>query len=386
MTFIFYLIVDTLAIIFCFVASREQKNPVTQYRFTNNKLVISNYKITYYKVFIVLSFVTLLSVVALRDNVGADYSSYANVYSKINAGTLTEIESNWLSIGFQYLCKIIGLFAPENYVVMFAIVGFMTLYFFYKSFYSLSVNLTMSLYLFISFCLYYQCFNQSRQMLAISMTTFAVVYLKENNMIKFNCMIILAALFHTSAAAVLILGFMKKLKLNHRNVFLYCIIGMGCYMGFDTIKIILSYTNYGETYLNWSRYNTTYEMSSIMNLILRVFICGFCLKFSRKTIERAPYTIHLYNAAIICTVLQLLTLKLYILGRVTTYFWVAYIFLIPEVLITVNNYLSSNSKKYFLIILIAGLFVYHAVYYYSSSGAIGSGYNYYKMLGVDFIL
>ena len=380
LTLMFYIFIDIIAVLFIALEMHFQKKRIINDKndFSTNTFQTHSSKVFY--PFAFLSFFVLFSVSALRDNVGMDYQIYLGAFLDVNNNTLTETQKNWLSPGYRLLCKIVGLFGAENYILMFAVTAFITLSLFYIAICKLSNNWTMSIYLLICFCLYYQTFNQVRQMLAISITFYALTYLKENQVKKYILAIIIAALMHTSAIVMLVLIIVRKWEMNKKIIFLYLSGGIIAYIGFDVIIYLLSFTNYGRTYLNWSKYNTSFELSSILNLIIRISFLIICLCYYKETVKRVPYTKILYNEVVICTILQLLTLKSYLFGRVTTYFFVPYIVLIPEVVITIKK---SKNKLYQNLLTLAVYFlfaVYHCIYYFSPSGAYGSGYTEYHSL------
>ncbi len=379
MTLLFYLCIDLIAVLYAILADKYINNEKRVYVQENNKGFFG-LKMKRYQFYFFLSFLTLFLVVALRDDVGADYRGYSNAFLHINEGNLTLSEEKWLSIGYKILCIVIGIINPESYHLMFAIVGFITIYYFYKAIYKISSNWGMSIYIFICFCLYYQCFNQIRQMLAMAITTYAYRYIKEEKTIPYFVCIGIAILFHPSAIVMASVFIVQKWRMCFKNYCIYTIICIMGYFGFNIILELLSYTNYGQTYLQWTKYNTSFEMSSIINLGVRFILLIACLIFSKKTIARKPSTLGLYNAAIICTILQVFTLKSYLFGRITTYFFVMYIFLIPEVIITMKHHLKGNSYNLVKGLIFLVLLAYHFIYYFSSSGASGSGYTIYKSL------
>ena len=78
-----------------------------------------------------------------------------------------------------------------------------------------------------------------------------------------------------------------------------------------------------------------------------LFYRNQCLFFYKVTIKRNSKLRVFYHTALICTALQVLTLKSYLFGRVTTYFFMPYIFLLPEVMETIK--VNFSSKNYVLI-------------------------------------
>lgn len=376
MTFVFYVFIDVIALLFMYMASKYGRNHEVGKCKTSSRMTI--YK---YQLFFFCSFLTLFLVSALRDNVGRDYIGYANAFLRVNNNTLTSSDENWLSIGFRFLSKIVGFFfGKENYIMMFAIISFVTIFFLYKAIYLLSDNWTLSLFILLSICLYYQSFNQLRQIMAVSIAVFGLYYLQRNELRKYILVILIATLIHTSAIVMLILAIVGKWEINKKNMLIYFGVTVALYVGFDIVIMILQYTNYGRTYLEWSLYNTSYESSSILLLMVRLVLMVGCLLFSKETIKRNPKTIVFYNAIIICTVVQLLTIKLYLFARVTWYFYIPYIFLIPEVLQTIHSKFTKRSRKIITLMVYLIFAVYHFVYYFGVSGAEASGYDVYKSL------
>jgi hypothetical protein len=331
--------------------------------------------------YFIFSFIVLFLVVALRDRVGRDYTAYANAYIRINSGYIDEATKEWLGIGYRALCRIVGFFGEENYRLMFAIIGFLTLYFFYEAILNISKQASISLFLLISFCLYYQMFNQSRQMLAISITTYAYKYLIQEEVKSihlFLILVFLAMLFHTSALIMLILLFVHNRKVNIRLITAYALLTATAFSMYNILVYLISFTNYGRTYFGWAVHDTSFELSSTLNLAIRLFMLAFCLLFSKNVIKRAPYTKGLYNAVLICTCFQVITLRSHLFGRITTYCFIFYIFLIPEVLATICLKTTRYNKIFIYGATIILFSAYHLVYYFSSNGAIAGGYNLYR--------
>lgn len=381
MTLLFYLLIDFVAIFFVVLAVKVESG----YQKSGDVLVRKRpgvIIITKSEILLALSALVLFLVAAFRDEtVGVDYATYAEAYKSVNNSEIATVrEINWLGRPFIFFCKIIGIIAPQTPALMFAMCSFITIYYLYKSIYCMSKDWCLSLYMFISFCLYYQSFNQFRQILAIVLSVYAIKFLVEDRKLVFIFFVILASCFHTSALVMLVLLVVNLFAIDTKTLMIYFLGTLGCYIGFDYVIYLLSFTNYGKTYLNWSVYNTSFEMSSILNLVVRLAVLVFCLFFYKVTIKRNSKLRVFYHTALICTALQVLTLKSYLFGRVTTYFFMPYIFLLPEVMETIK--VNFSSKNYVLIkyIVYIVLFFYHIVYYFSETGASGSGYDVYDFI------
>lgn len=372
MTLLFYTVIDALAVILLYVQEKWYNG--RNYGFTLNPFFVKKSDI-----FRVLSFILLVCVIIFRDSVGADYDSYAQIYLDIVRNNLLDIEITWLSPGFRFICVLLGNIAPNNYHIMFGIFGFFSVYYLYKSIYKMSVSPYQSLYLFICFCLYYQFFNQFRQMLAIVITLYALSYLLEGKRILFSVYVLISAMLHSSSAVFFVLLFVGKRYLNYTALFIYVMVAvLGC-LYFDSFMLLLKdQISYGAIYIGWAKYDTAYNTSVVINTFVRILILTICMLVYKETVTRVNYTKYLYNAAWICTIIQIFTLQSYLFGRVTTYFFVPYIILLPEVLKTYKN----KFGKYGLfakILFFISFAIYHYVYY-MLGGASGGGYDVYNII------
>ncbi len=368
-TIIFYAIVEIIAIALFALANkwREKRKEITFFKKykVNVKMCILP---------LVLSFLVLFSLIALRDEtVGTDYRTYIDAYNKIADGTLNERESSWLGIGFQWTSKLFSLVFGNNYVIYFATLGFFTLFLFYKAFWENSKMPAFSLFVLISFCLYYQMFNQFRQMFAIAMGLYAIKYIKDRKIIPYIICILIATSFHTSAIILLPFYFIANLKLGKNLFIAYGVLAVVAFFSFDILKAVLQNTYYGQIYFG-SNYDIGGKTSSIFNLVFRLGLLGACLVFYPKMIKADEKNKILYHMAIICTILQIITVRSYIFGRLTTYFFIFYCLLIPEIIDTV-----FKGKKWVIVASVIILCMYHGIYFTSSS-AEQSGYTHYQFL------
>lgn len=381
MSFIFYSCVEIIAISFLIcadnmVSERRRKFIQTDSRFF---LLNRNFILYAHHLCFMLSFLVLFLVAALRDNVGIDYHSYADAYLTINFHP-ESVNTAWLEPSYIFICRMLGIFAPRNYYIMFAFISFLTMLFLYGSIYKISCSWAMSLYIFICFCLYYQSFNQIRQILAITVTTYACWFLIQDRVKTFFFYVFVAYLLHKSAMVMLLLGFVYKRDINIKNLCMYILICILLHFGYSVIiNTLLPFTKYSG-YIG-SSFDMYMKLSTVINMAVRIIMLAGCLMFSKGTIKRAPYTVTFYNSVIICTILQTLTLRSAIFGRTTTYFFVVYIFLIPEVVKTIESYFTKKGAKLIRLTAILFLMIYYLIYCFAPGSVGGSGgIPEYKML------
>ena len=240
---------------------------------------------------------------------------------------------------FVALAKIVQAFLGKNYLAFHFVIGMLTMYFLLLAIWKNSKNIFMSIYLYISFCLFYVCMNQVRQMLAISIVLYSFYFMKRNDFKRYCIWILIAAMFHNSAIIMLPCYFICKIKFTDKVLRNYIIVTISLYIGYGIILQILSNLPYG-TYITGYDHKS-FELSSILNWIYRLLIFIVVIFFRKTTIEGDVNNGKLYHLAAICMVIQTLVLQNNVIARVSTYFYAFFIFLIPEVM---KNLKGSRRK------------------------------------------
>ena len=358
-TLVLYLSVDILAILLLYIADKRKVKP-------EKKGVIYKYKIFY-----ILSLLVLLVLIGLRNiTVGVDTKGYVDVFYRVVEGITTSADMNWLSIGYMLILKLIGVFT-NNYVILNCVIGLLSLTFLYKSIWNNSKKPTLSLFLFICMTLYYQMFNQSRQLLAVCIVLYSFKYIKERNFKMYLIYTLLATSIHESAIIMLPFYFITDYKISKKNISFYIIMTLIAYFGFGYLEKIILSTMYGKIY-----YGTDYFVTSntsIINLVFRFCLMIFILIYSKKSIENDASNKYLINFSIFCTLLQVLTLRLYMLGRLATYFYAFYILSIPNTIASMGKGKINSLVKYGVIVI---FILYHFVYF--KFNATLAGYDIYS--------
>lgn len=370
-TLAFYMIFEVISLFFLFVAQKmKEKDDELKHNenIKNKKNIIQKYYL-----YLIMSAIPLIILIGFRDiSVGYDTSAYVETFFRITKGEITASDGDWLSIGYIAICKLIGLFSDNNYVLYNTIIGILTVFFFYKAIMNNSKNSTFSLYLLFSTCLFYQTFNQSRQMLAIAIVLYSWKFIENNKMKKFLFFILLAFSIHKSAIIMMPFYWLTKAKINYKNIMLYIIFAFSIFAFFDVIQKMLLLTHYGQVYTERGMFIS--QTSTWLNLSFRFLIVILCMIFYKYTRREEKKSLNkLINVAIWCILFQLLTVKVYIFGRITTYLYVFFILLIPNLFENIEN---KNIKITFKTIMISIFFIFHIGYYYAVSQA--SGYDIYQ--------
>lgn len=333
-----------------------------------------------YIIAITISFLPLFLLIALRDHVGADYTEYANTFQSVARNYLEGANIQYRGIGFTYFEKFIALFVGDNYYWFYAVCAFLSIWSLFYALLNGSKSPTLSLYIYFCFCLYLGLLNQFRQGLAMTLVMVAMCFLFQNKKKNFIVFVLMAAIIHPSALICLVLLFLHKVPISKKMLTGYAVVCGVVLLGFPIIEKILSYTSYGQTYLYWDLYNQSALSSTLFNLGVRLVFVIAALLVKDKVLKENSNAIVLYHMALINLVLQCGAVKLYILARLSTYFYLSYIFLFPLILPHIAKKVGIKYKSTFKPIVLFAFMLYFMVYYFSSSGASGGGYEIYRSI------
>jgi transmembrane protein EpsG len=212
--------------------------------------------------------------------------------------------------------------------------------------------------------------NQSRQLLAVVLVLYSYSFVKERKLLKYILVITTAGLIHSSALIMLPFYYLGNLKINKKTIFSYILVMLLILFGFPFIERMMSYTTYGQVYVI-NNYMTESQSSSFLNLAVRFFLLLFILFLKEKDDFKNSY--YFFNMAIWTLLTQLITTKIYIFGRITTYFFIYYLLSIPSVLEGLKN---RNNKLVYYFVTVLIFTAYYIVYYKKVS--ISSGYSIYN--------
>ncbi|AIQ54436.1 EpsG family protein [Paenibacillus sp. FSL R7-0331] len=166
--------------------------------------------------FVIICILGLFS--GTRDGIGIDYSSYLIHIKQISLGY-----PNYMEFGFRYLSKFVMVFFDDPKAVIVTI-SFLTVYFFVSSIYYQSSNVTMSVFLFLTWGYYFFTFNTIRNYFALALVFFSLKYIFEKKYLKFIFFVILASLFHKSALVCLPVYLLVNRKFS-KSTYLYLVLG-----------------------------------------------------------------------------------------------------------------------------------------------------------------
>lgn len=164
-------------------------------------------------IFYWLSMIVLVGTLGFRDkSVGVDGFNYYNNYLIANSLDIVSYYQEYITEpGFYLLYRISYLLGDFQW--LFILTAIITLYFFYKALAHESSKINFALAIFIfSTTQYFYYFGIMRMGIAVSIIAFSYQYIIKGNNKKFILFVLLALLFHYSAAFALFVIFFTKNK------------------------------------------------------------------------------------------------------------------------------------------------------------------------------
>lgn len=311
----------------------------------------------------IVIFFQLFILSSLRKiGVGVDMPVYIeqfNIIRNIEFKNLYLID--W-DLGYVYLNKIISMFTENEYifqaVIALIILGLISIYI-----YKYSKNIIMSYYVFIGLGYFNMSFNLIRQMIAMGIVTISYKYLVNKKSKKFFLFMIVAILFHSSAIFFIPIYFIINKEINIRhyiNMFMLCI----CTYLFSGKLISLFIRVYRNDYSYLDIEQGGYSLLG-MYLVILIFFIIFKSDIRNKN---EGYEKN-YNIIFLLVITQIMATKFSLFTRVSNYFAIFLVVLIPNVLDSIED------KK---IRVIMNIFIYICIFiYYLYSLNIDLGGTYY---------
>ena len=273
-------------------------------------------------------FVLLFAVSSLRLNVGNDYLNYVELmhlaYSR--AYVPTEVGFNALARVIYFLCGF------ENYVLIFAIFAFATIYFFMKAMYEQSKWFTMSIVMFMLLGYYFQSLSTVRYYLALSIALYSVKYVINRDWPRFVLVTLLGSLFHKSLLLILLLYIVAQLNWKRWMYVGLGILGVSCLFLKDYyLKIVIMlYPSYKDTeYLEGG--------TSIVNIVRCAVILALSLWLYKDAIRDSRRNRFYFICNIMALVLYVFGSFIPVISRVGYYMTVTHLLFVPSLIMEIKD-------------------------------------------------
>ncbi len=322
-----------------------------------------------------VNIIVMLVVAGFRDkSIGTDLTNYLYQLERLGSYSFSRIGefSSYYKIEyiFTILEKVLWNLLTIDYMFTFVTAGII-LFLLYKYLKALSPNILISLFLFLTFCLYNQSFNIIRQYIAIMIVLCAMTDMLNEKHKKSIVLFVLAICIHKTALVGLLilpgLYFKKNIyKLSFLAIICSSVAAIVGYRALYSLINILGYSRY------ISRESTGVTVSLMMNCILFAVIAFFSYnreKYyeSKDLIVEANHSRLWVWMAAMCLSLNIMAITIPMVDRMMIVFKCSYLVSIP-------NMMFSIKQKGLRIGIYVSVLVLFTIYYLHSLDA-NSCYN-----------
>ncbi len=300
---------------------------------------------------LVTIFVILFALSALRLEVGNDYKTYAVTCHEVwvNGYVVTEP-------GFNLLVKVLyALSGWENYLLVFAVFAFATIFLYLKIAYEQSDNFALTFFLFMTLGMYFRTFNTVRYYFVLAVAVYSLRYVINKQYIRFVLLILASAFFHKSVLVVIPIYLAALYVSKKWHYIALGAAGLAFLLAKDLVMKIalILYPSYENTsYINQTGIFSGWiaNASSIGRCLLVLVLC--CVFYKDAIVGHKENRLYL-NLNIFSIMLYVFGVYLPLLSRFTYYMMVPHILLVPGVLSNIKN--DKVKKGITLVVAVIGI-------------------------------
>ncbi len=312
----------------------------------------------------------LFFMTAFKDvSVGSDTGAYSGLYNVFSQESLFAGYNYNMEIGYRALNKFLGnlnvdffgfqiLYSAFVYVILAQFIG------------KYSKNIAFSVFIFITFRLFFFSMTGIRQMIAIVILINSVKYIEKRQPVRYITAAILASLFHLSAIISVVLYFLPFKRLDFKGLLKITLITVPAYFAANIfigafMSVFPKYAHYVSRMESSEGSFVILQTGLMLSfLLLDVFFYNAkdeTRQFTRGKFaiaERSDISIISLNALIFTYISNVFSLNINIAMRMSRYFSVLLIVYLPNILGEIKNPKLRILLYYATVIL---LLVYYVV-------------------------
>ena len=244
------------------------------------------------------------------------------------------------------------------------VVGFISCFFLLSGIYEQSNSVALSLYLYLCLGNLGGLYNTIRQQLAVLIIFWGGSYLKKTAYLKYIAVVLVASLIHSTAIISLLALIFLPSRIKWPNLIKYGILIVFCILfaryGIDVLVQLYKKNDYSNSIIIGTGKNLLLFYTGIFLLI--------SLKYKKLCKCNNRDALIYYNLFLVGISLQILSIGFSLLTRLTEYFVINLIVLIPIVLDRIK--IKSNSIFYTFIVVFIGFLFYIFQLYRDLSGIV----------------
>ena len=297
-------------------------------------------------------FAILFAVSACRLNVGNDYAKYVEFMHLIASGAYSYVPTE---IGFNALVAVLyKISGNENFLLVFAVFAFVTIFFFLKAMYEQSDNFGFSFFLFMAFGFYFHTFNTVRYYLALALALYSIKYVLKGEWGKFLILILIGSTFHKSLLVVIPLYFLATLSWKKWQLAIMAVFSSSFFFlqDFYLKVVVFLYPSYADTEYLEGGISWFNIMRCAGVLVLSLLYYKDAVKDSRRNRFYFYCNLGALVLYVCCSFLPIIT-------RIGYYLNITQILFLPAIVARIPD---KRQKKFFSIMIVLAALGYFALY------------------------
>ncbi len=304
-------------------------------------------------------FTILFLLSALRMEVGNDYETYVDTFHEIYVGGYVVTEPLFNAV-VKIICELSG---GENYLLVFAVFAFVTIWIFLKVMYEQTEDFPLAFFLFMTLGIYFRTFNTVRYYFVLAITLYSFRYIFQKEYGKFILLIVLAAFFHKSVLVVIPIYLIANMKWKKWYVAVLTVGAAGMLVCQELImKIALElYPSYKDTIYLETETGLSGNLMSILRCVAVLGLALLCCKESWKKDAKNRFYIKMNYLAVL---LYLCGSFLPLVGRIGYYLITSQILLIPAILGSIRD---EKKRKIIKVAVIIACVIYFLLFLRSAN-------------------
>ncbi len=279
--------------------------------------------------YLLFSLFLLAGVSGVRYEVGDDYYNYMHMFDTVQDLPVTECFSYQKEPGFFLLIKLVALFTNHFqwfYGFIAVLTTFLILLFVYRE----SRLPFLSVYLYITMLFYYWSLSLIRQLLAASVCTLAIRYIRLRRFLPYFLLVAVAASIHNSALIMLPLYLIAQIPFHYKSFLVVFAILLAGYIAAPSILTFI--TRY--IYQGYSPDSLYGQSSALIYGIFPSLVFAVVWCFKGRLLRQSPDNNVTINFMMYAALFSLFIARVYIVERLAVYFFLPAISLIPNMLCT----------------------------------------------------
>lgn len=292
---------------------------------------------------VVLSFIPVFLVSALRYEVGVDYHSYAWMFDAVKQGQAIHAE-----MGYKFLNQLVLLYS-NNSQSIFIVTSAITLTLIFYGIYKYSPNPALSIFLLVTMGYLFSSFNILRQYIAIALIFASLRFIKENKFLPFLLIVLLAMTFHKTAIIMIPMFFITQLRLKQSYMLIISIVG-ACFIPLRGVMTNLLVSLFYPQYAGTDLIQPLSGFEFVYYALVFGLAVSMCFMY-KKTFFEDKYNLIVFNCVFYSFLIYLCFSFVPEINRIAVYLEFFVILLIPRIFAQEQN---KKTKRLYYFITIVG--------------------------------